>query len=841
MIHYSRSVMSRYAAQINLISARAVIVLLSALCLSAAPAYAKSVSKAPSEIHKVSFDGAEFESELTLNWRRPDVALAFQIPDNDWVDSVELLLTMRPAGTVRSDTPLLVTFNGGVPVPIESEGHGFDARLDLDPSRLQGQRNQITVSYQKPTGEACIGPGHGAWDIDIKSSYVVIKSRAKSRALGFHDVKTALGLPATAPKSVAILASGPKALQFEVLAAQGLARNMDTLPAFQTKRSGVDLEIIAATRSSLTSLVRDKTVLQSGGSQIAITKSGVMQIVLTGDTDAEVLSAVKAFAAFNLPRSRSTELTPDRYGRLDIAGSGQSHISGKTTLTTLGLAPFSADWAPRAQHIHFHVADPAASSGTLTLHAKTGPFVAPSSALTASLNGKSLGKLPLVKRNNHITIDIPRGILQGRHNHLVLTPDLHPAEAQPTCAGARMGAGFSLSPKSVLQIVTDDGSSDVNLSRFAASGAPFSDDNAKGVSVIINARNSAEKNAALKIMAKLGKASGHPWSDAVFLSGAPDLDSLPGHALFIGSQNSLDAAHISGAPKGLKVAIGGTAYQAPVTMRSAANDTGRINLLSARESVRGGVAALYRDPLRSNRVVGVITQTHGQSFARAAAQMTDNDHWNQLQGSVARWNDVQVMMAQTAMTPPQTAQPSGFKLPSFARNISMPDTGAWGAAAANQWQSFTQMVGGWAGSVKSFMPSGKTQLSAPLRTQPLQTRKLQSETASIPIPSLKRPSRTIAAPLRTETPRHATPKIRAPQPLTANPSQALVPIRGQISAGYASASDWVTQTVDRTDLGRYRANDASGLNLLVMALIAMGVLIAFVFIAPNAGQKASRH
>ena len=853
MLHLSRSVMSRCASQINRISLPMTALLLSAILYCAFPGQAYAKSRTVSEVHKVSFDSAAYERALTLDWRRPEAALQFQIPDNDWVDSVELLITMRPNGQVRSDAPIRVKFNDGPFVPIQSEGHGFDARLTLDPSRLKGQRNQIIVGYQIPPGEACLGPAHGSWDIDVSSSYVVVKSRPKSRALGFHDVKTALKMPAAAPKTVAVLAKGSQALQYEVLAAQGLALNMDTLPNFKTKRGAADLEIVAATRDSLSPWVRDKSILRSQGSQIAIAKSGVTQIVLTGDTDAQVLSAVKAFAAFSLPSSRSTQLTPDRYGRVDIAPVAQGHFLGKRPLTAMGAAPFSLDWAPRAQHIQFNVADPAASSGVLTLDAKTGPFVAPSSVLNATLNGKVLGQLSLAKHSNHAKIDIPRGLLRGLDNHLVLTPNLEPSEAQPTCAGTRMGPGFVLGEKSTLEIVSEGTPSDINLSRFAASGAPFSNDRGRNVTISISGQNMAEKNAALKIMAKLGQASGHAWSDASFVSRAENIANIPGNILFVSSKKTLEMAQLSGAPKGLKVAIGGTAHQKPVSTRTAAYDPNRINLMSTRQSVRGGVAAVYRDPLRSERVIGVITQTQGQSFARAAESLTHNDLWNDLAGSVSRWNDVQVMMAQTAVNVPVRAKPQSSPLSNITSKISMPDTGAWGEAAGRHWRIVQKTARHWVQKGKVFIAELKSQngdspiavQSVPALTMP---QAIKPEAAVIPIPSLKRPTRTMQPNARVEAPRRDQVPVKLEAALNvkklvqpkSQPSR-FAPIQARISDTYAAATGWVTQRVARTDLGQNRIAEKSGLGLLVMALIVMGMLIALVFISPTqAGVKSPR-
>jgi hypothetical protein len=70
--------------------------------------------------------------------------------------------------------------------------------------------------------------------------------------------------------------------------------------------------------------------------------------------------------------------------------------------------------------------------------------------------------------------------------------------------------------------------------------------------------------------------------------------------------------------------------------------------------------------------MGVITNGAGMSFSNSAALMIETGHWNKLEGSIARWNSSNVLMAQTAVHMPGFAGPKtdsngpkGFKMPEF--------------------------------------------------------------------------------------------------------------------------------------------------------------------------------
>jgi hypothetical protein len=235
-----------------------------------------------------------------------------------------------------------------------------------------------------------------------------------------------------------------------------------------------------------------------------------------------------------------------------------------------------------------------------------------------------------------------------------------------------------------LKIETAAPSPVAELSKLTANGGPFSIEKAANTAVLLPASSSRDYNASLKIMAKLAKSSGHGWVDADYLRSA-NLTAVgtDKNVLIIGPSSSLNGAIRNGAPKGLQSALkgqslDGTGRMASIDRMAASDEQTAMRLYAERQAStgrirKGGVAALYPSPLSAGKVMGVITNTPGQSFSRVAGQLIKPEAWHNLEGSVARWDNSKVLMAQTAMAvpgfvgaAPKQTQIGGFKLPEIS-------------------------------------------------------------------------------------------------------------------------------------------------------------------------------
>lgn len=867
MINRSRSALYHFGRFFRFFGTYSVIFTILLAFFVFLPAIAEASTNRTPVIHKINFNDIDGDPVRTLDWRSPTASLTFDVPDNDWVDDVEFLLSAHPTGPVATNAPLLVRFNGATPVPVHTEGYGFDARLRLDRLKLQKNRNQISIEYQVPSGQSCLGAQHGAWDINADNSLVVVTSRPKSRPPHFHDVKTRLAAKATAPQTVALTAYGPQALKLKALAAQGIAQNVKDIPNFRNFSKHAKVDIILGLRDQLPHRAKNDDVRNGSGPSIAVGSSIPLQIIVTGDTEDELMRAAQAFAEYPIPVSYNRELSPMRFVHTAPQIGRIKRVKGKAALSELGGTSFHGGWAPRPQHIYFDVEDPAASFGTLSLGIRAGTNIDPNSTLVASLNGHVLGTVQIDKSRIRATIEIPRGTLQGLKNRLTLMPDLSPA--QQACAASRMGPGFTLDAKSSLKIKTAGASDVTDLSRFSASGLPFAADRGSNTHIVFATKNAHETHAALKVIAQLGRASRHGWSNAQFTDGLENLNSdIVGNILVIGSQIDTDMPLFSNAPKGLKVAMGGSLRRDPITTLSAQHAEALPALLSTISPIEGGVAALYRDDIDPNRVIGVVTQTKGHPFTRAVDDLLSSEHWNALEGSVSRWNRNTIIMAQTAMPATQRSQDLKFALnigelsmPSLPNlkfpEISKPDLEPFTLAVQHKWTELKEKVTRHFSRKSQPTPTQQhTRVDLPNTAgtyTPLRTAARQ-DTKFLPARPQREMGHMKATSNTRQIPTFQSPRVTVPNSVKKSTSFSTerAPVNDMMrtvpqtkkhdgqrqvwmekaKSQYAMASEKVSTLLSRTPLTRFGTQDDQGVKLFLFAIIGSLILLLIAIISP---------
>ena len=658
---------------------------LSVLLLGAlgAPVTANAAIASPegrSVVYKTSLSDVEGLEARVLDWRNPSLEFTFDASDTDWTDGLELLLSADPMGKVSRRSPLMVQFNNGTPTPVITRGKGFDARIKLDAARIRPRNNKIRFTYNTPGGAECLLPQHGGWRLDFKNSLVIIKARAKARNLDIREVEAKLSNPTTAPKSVRLLARGANTAKLQALAAQGVGLRMKSLPEFKTRSGGGEFDVIMGRRDQLHGWVSDKSILNSTGPRIMVHTGRPMRLVITGDTDREVMSGAKAFATYRLPNAHRPTTSP---GELDMQmplGANQSRVKGTEKLSELGGSYFEDSWGPRPQKITFNVNDPMASTGEVLLRLASGKSVSTGSRVSVDLNGKSLGFTSLDKARKSVAFKIPAGTLQGTENTLSITPELDLGK-RSGCNFIQQSPGFYLGNGSKLKIETPAPSPVAELSTLTANGGAFSIEKAANTAVMMPASSSRDYNASLKLMAKLAQSSGFGWTEANYLRSANlNVVGADKNLLIIGPSSSLNREIRNAAPKGLKSALKGQSYNsmdriASIDRFAAGDENTTMRLYAERQANAGrinsgGVAALFPSPIGEGKVMGVITNTPGRSFSSVAGQLIQPKAWNNMEGSVARWDNSKVLMAQTAMAipgyigaAPKQSSLSNFKLP----------------------------------------------------------------------------------------------------------------------------------------------------------------------------------
>ena len=608
----------------------------------------------------------------TLDWRQPTLQLYFDLPPAERTSEIILTLSADPLTTVAANAPLQVQFNNAKPVPVLSNGRGFEARIPLDASNARDNRNSLRIIYPTPAGSECVTPTHGEWSVDLAASTLRMGGRAKRRNMSLSEVVDQLGQPALTPKTVGLIARGASGTDMQALAAQGISLRTPGVPKFSVTTQGNDFNVVMVKRDRLFDVTDDPMILNSKGARIFVGKGRPTDLIFTADTDAEILRMLEIFSTRQLPNTRRPITSLGEINLQNRLDSDVVKVEDKVRLSDLGggqsIASYSSDnWASGAQTYRFSVNDPVATKAELLLRLSTTDDVADTSRLRVALNGEVLGAAKLDRKRKSVAFDIDAGKLNATSNIISVLPEL---DAKPgySCASATLGSpSFTIGQGSRLSLKQTSPSPQTELSRLTATGGIF----AEAESYIILPRDTRNYEASLRVLGQMAKAAGQGLTLANYTRKDDALDTK--HRLVIGP-SALAKRYTSGAPKALKEALQGNAsagdnlLQANIErFASSGADDFAVQFVAAqsqpRKINRGGVAALYGSG--NGKLTGVISTASGESFIRSSGQLIKTAHWNALQGGVARWNTSSVVMA-------QTAQPvRGLSVPSKTKGLTL--------------------------------------------------------------------------------------------------------------------------------------------------------------------------
>lgn len=636
------------------------------------------------QTHLSAMKGSDISS---IDWRSPEMKLKFDLAESDWTDGIDLILSMNPQGNIAKRGPVLVSLNNSAPLKLNPYGKGFDARLRFDENFARAKGNVITIRAPAPDGKRCLTPEHGKWDVDTKKSSIVVRSRAKSRSLYLREVTERLSNPATAPKTVSILASGTEKAKLQMLAAQGIALQTQDIPNFKTTAGRSDLELIIGRRDELAPRVSDRSILSDSGSKVTVHKGRPMRLVITGDTDFEVMEAAKAFASYALPPVRRRKSSTGELMFQASFADRHTELEGQTRFSDLDQGFYALDWSGAPNTIKFSVADPITTTGRVMLRLNTGPNIDSDSQLLVELNGKSLGFAQLDRKRKTVNFDIPEGALLGADNVLKITPKLNKRASVDTfgdsCPSLEDVPGFYISKNSRIELNREYKSPLSELSRLTANGGLFAAQNAKDTHIVLSATSSKDLGASLEVMAKLAKTSGSGWTDATVSRNAA---AVSGKNILIVGPKAARTGLLEDAPRALSTALKGQSSTGQLARNTGEYDkfasadaasTLRIYAAKAQSKNRingGGVAAVFP---QGKNLIGVISSTPGRSFSSVSDDLLKPKQWNALSGSVSRWNSRNVLMTQTAIATPSLSMPSlspakltGFNIARLENSLS---------------------------------------------------------------------------------------------------------------------------------------------------------------------------
>lgn len=715
---------------------------------------------------KTDLASLQGDEKAILDWRNPAAKIKFDIPEGDWSDGLTLHLAGTPQGQVSAKTPLLVSLNNSKAVPVYANGHRFDAEINLSILRLRPTNNTIEISYKVPSGADCLGPQHNSWALDLSRSKLVIQARQRSRDLRIGEVESRLKNTMSAPQTVSIVARGENKTALEALAAQGVGMRMDSVPQFAlspSSKSGLTLYV--GTRMELAKLITDPAITEASGAIIAVKSGRPLSLIITANDAADVLELTRTFSSNHLPKTRrSTARLSELTSQLAFYDETQT-VEGTTNLLDLGKTYFDANYRPSPAKLDFTIADPAGATGQLLLSLSKNSSVADESRVDVTLNGQALGYTNVNKRSKRVAFDVPTGALKASGNEITIAPVLEAANTG--CDAYGYEPGITLGTKSKLTIKS--ASNTLSLSRLAASGTPFADNKAAD-SMVLLSPSVRERSAALSILAKLAQTSGTGWANAEFTTNKADAVNTQRNVLVLGASPLLSAPLRSGAPRALTEALNGLvdpSLTAQIIRFAASSESetfaqyASLTQQQRRSLKSGGIAAVYPSTINNGKVIALITANNSLGFIKAARVITQTEPWNELAGSVTRWDANRVVLAQAtdvnATFAP--AKPSGNTASDFIANFkslatdTLEQTKSW-ATNISARQNAPQMP-----------TIEKTQKTAPaLRTTP------EIVTSTVPkmeLPDALKPKASIQKTSLQKTAITPIPTLRGQAPLTA--------------------------------------------------------------------------
>jgi hypothetical protein len=638
----------------------------------AATTYQTKLANAPTHMLKTDLSALANRTHITLDWANPTFTLNFDLPQHEWYDGLDLSLSMYPQGDVDPATPIYISYNGSKPVALNGRGSEFDAQIKLDANLIRPSQNNLVVSFRAPQGSDCLTAAHGQWIVDMTKSKLTARARTKPNALKISDVRQQLAHSMTAPKRVAILAKGANKAAYEALIAQGIAQRVNNIPNFQFTQKRADLTLIVGTRDQLRSRVKEKLWLDTQGTLIFVDTRRSTTLVLTANTDEQLLELTRAFARYELPASERPLVTLQELYASQPFANTTLITHPVTPLTQIGETTFARSWRPDAAKLSFNVNNPKQTSGILTLNIIPDPSLDAQSKLKVALNGQPIGYTYLDKKEKNVAFDIRQGQLKPTQNEITITPVYAPPVEGNICATLDNRPALLVSHKSKLKLSTSGSQGELNLLDFAANGFPFTQtprqaqrqaqtQTQNNSTIVLTARSTRNRSETLKFLAFAAQKFGPQWADAHYMDHFPATDQeRDSNILIIGPKAFSDAQLLAAAPSTLRNASSinrvkqaqiGRGQQASLGADQAfalAAQSQNTQITNTAANITGGFATLFASPYADGRFIGIISSDTTKQFPAAIRTLSSARYWNALQGSVSRWNSRDIFMAQAA-------------------------------------------------------------------------------------------------------------------------------------------------------------------------------------------------
>jgi cellulose synthase operon protein B len=673
------------AAGVGAASASHAATAASALAASG-PAAATSAVAAPVQLATL----ANLSGPLRLTGESASSSLSLPVAAREKVRSVTLhLVATNSVSLLGERSELAVRVNDRTIAQMQLSPHQpeltADIRVPVD--LLRTGYNTLTFAVAQHSTENCEDPNSPElWtEIDTNASTLQMLTELKPLAPVLADLNDLIDPKQASPRSIAIvsathprtdlqLGSGALLAEGVALRLRYLAPNLrvqdaragaggDALPGLAlAPLSGSDV-LLFGTRDALRPYLAPRIAAQIDGAFLGIYPKPDdprrFVLVVSGQDDAQVALAARAFAHPELPLPKHSEMavgalneaTIARYAAKQVLSGTNAHPFKELGFTTRTLGP--ADQADLNLMLPADIYAPEDAQVVLDLNFTEGARMRQDSVLNIYLNNRFEQVIALDQQQGavlrHYRVAIPLRSFQPGPNVLSLRPVLVPLVSDHCTLRETRNLQLTIFDDSSLKLPPASHFTTLpDLRRFAQSAFPYTvHPDGADLTLQVAARDNDTLMAAWSLMAKIAQKQAWPLTSAQITSGSAASGK---QTLLLGAVGALSHAAWDGAPwePGRIETI---AYNPPAD--ASAGEPGREGLLQSLRASVGGVGhtasesmlsadtALSRQLLvmqfrgEAGKTVTLLTAANSAELAEGVRRLVEPNYWENLTGDVA--------------------------------------------------------------------------------------------------------------------------------------------------------------------------------------------------------------
>lgn len=530
---------------------------------------------------------------LVLRGHRDQIDLDVALAPSVAVDTAALRLTYTSSAALQEQTSRLYVYVNDTAVaelPLQAQGGSLAADIALPPVMLRTGVNSVSLIARQDHPQGCDARyASELWtSLDPANSFLKLRTRRPDVPPALSDLRDMAGFlvsRADLPVVTGANLSGAALAEAGALVAQGVALRLGERPiGFRHRVAGepvppgtgapvlADRSVLLGTVEDLRDVLPETALGAVRGPTLGVLRgedsSRHLDLIVTGRTSADVVTAARAFAApaLALPAQPFMVAPAEVPAAAPAAETVQAGGAYRFEALTMGSAPGNGSEARTTVSFRLppdtFVADN--RKARVTLSFAYGPGLAEDSVLNVLVNEQYATVIPLNDSDGEtvedLKIDVPLAQLRPGVNVIAFEPLTGgQGEAGACAAGVVEGGDRSVlirgdSTIALPEVARVAHQPDLRL--FHETGFPY---NAGAFDVIAADDRPQTLGALWTMVGRMAQAARQPLSGARYGIGVA---RAQGHALVIGAVDALDARLLTAAPATLRFM--GTPQPGPV-------------------------------------------------------------------------------------------------------------------------------------------------------------------------------------------------------------------------------------------------------------------------------------